>query len=336
MLHAGWKESEAVFTDALSKLLTSGPASSASSKAQQDSRQQAASRRMLASSTHTINQPDAAAKLLQQAEQDQSGQHNVHSMADSNQQAQHSIHGIVAIPADLPPAAGWNLTDQLPAASAPGSCPAADDTTVCTDEHQPAWEVPTWQQHSDVSSPNVQLELQQCQLLNASICAPSVQMTKEGKRIIVVVYNSLAWERATEPVRVPVSMPSDVTTHWLVTGVLLGSHSKPSCWQFYKCYQYARKPYTKIPSVGCYYIQIKCVKAPHALLSGHSYLVAQIDNTMACCAGPDGKPVQAQVVPVSNTTKELQDLMQAEGIVPNLEAAAAHELVFLAHLPPLG
>lgn len=150
----------------------------------------------------------------------------MHSMADSNRQAQHSMHGIVAVPADLPRAAGWNLPDQLLAASAPGSCLAADDTMVCRDEHQPAWEVPTWQQPSDVSSPNLQLELQQCQLLNASICAPSVQMTKQGKRIIVVVYNSLAWERATEPVRVPVSMPSDVTTHWLVTGMLLGSEQQ--------------------------------------------------------------------------------------------------------------
>ena len=65
--------------------------------------------------------------------------------------------------------------------------------------------------------------------------------------------------------------------------------------------------------------------------------VAQCSEiAVACCAGPDGKPVQAQVVPVSNTTKELQDLMQAEGIVPNLEAAAAHALVFLAHVLPLG
>lgn len=76
--------------------------------------------------------------------------------------------------------------------------------------------------------------------------------------------------------------------------------------------------------------------APASKAFDFEWLAQRFDNTMACCAGPDGKPVQAQVVPVSNTTKELQDLMQAEGIVPNLEAAAAYELVFLAHLPPLG
>lgn len=53
-------------------------------------------------------------------------------------------------------------------------------------------------------------------------------------------------------------------------------------------------------------------------------------------AGPDGKPVEAQVVPVSSSTHKLQSLLQEEGIVPDLEAAATHELVFLARLPPLG
>lgn len=53
-------------------------------------------------------------------------------------------------------------------------------------------------------------------------------------------------------------------------------------------------------------------------------------------AGPDGKPVQAQIVPVSNSTKHLQELMLAEGVVADLEHAATHELDFLAHLPPLG
>lgn len=69
-------------------------------------------------------------------------------------------------------------------------------------------------------------------------------------------------------------------------------------------------------------------KEPHLTLVSHR---------AACCnVGPDGKAVQAQVVPVSNSTRKLQRLMQAEGVVADLDAAAAHELVFLAHLPPLG
>lgn len=221
---AGWTESEKVFTDALQKLLTSSSASSGPAEAAYNTRQQAASRRLLAASTHTSSQASTAASMLQQPSLNQAEQHSMHSadlQASSDQTEKHSTDSMVITPTDLPSADSFNSTEQRSAASAPGSCLAADSTSVCRDEHQPAWEAPDWEQHSRTSFSNPGLELQQCQLLNASMCAASVQMTKEGKRTLVVVYNSLAWERATEPVRVPVSMPSDVTTHWLVTGVPL-------------------------------------------------------------------------------------------------------------------
>lgn len=219
---AGWKESEAVFTDALAKLLTSGPASSASSKAEQSSRQQPASRRMLAAPLHTNRQADLAADMLQQADSNQLERHSMHSMphqSKSNLQTQHSMNSTVAVPAELPLAAVSNLNNQTPAAFPAGSCLAVDSTAVCRDVHQPAFQVADWDEQRPEASAKPKLQLQQCQLLNSSICSPSVQLSKEGKRFMVVVYNSLAWDRPTEPVRVPVSMPADTTTHWLVTGM---------------------------------------------------------------------------------------------------------------------
>ena len=53
-------------------------------------------------------------------------------------------------------------------------------------------------------------------------------------------------------------------------------------------------------------------------------------------ADADGEPVKAQIVPVSNATADLQAAMLAAGILPSMRAAASHELVFIAHVPPLG
>ena len=41
-------------------------------------------------------------------------------------------------------------------------------------------------------------------------------------------------------------------------------------------------------------------------------------------------------MPVSQSTKDLQSSMAQESLLPNLHNAAQHELVFLAHLPPVG
>lgn len=57
---------------------------------------------------------------------------------------------------------------------------------------------------------------------------------------------------------------------------------------------------------------------------------------MCLCVGPDGKAVTSQLVPLSQSTKELQSTMAKEGLLPGLADAAEHELVFLAHLPPVG
>ena len=53
-------------------------------------------------------------------------------------------------------------------------------------------------------------------------------------------------------------------------------------------------------------------------------------------ADADGKHVKAQLVPVSNATADLQAAMLAADILPSARPAASHELVFIAHVPPLG
>ena len=59
--------------------------------------------------------------------------------------------------------------------------------------------------------------LQQCRLLNASICAASISMSGRRKAFQVVLYNPLAWGRPTEPIRVPVG-PGAEDAGWTVTG----------------------------------------------------------------------------------------------------------------------
>ena len=59
--------------------------------------------------------------------------------------------------------------------------------------------------------------LQQCRLLNASICEASISLSGRRKAFQVVLYNPLAWERPTEPIRVPVG-PGAEDAGWTVTG----------------------------------------------------------------------------------------------------------------------
>ena len=217
----GWKESEKVFTDALAKLLTAGPATSSQPNSTQSSSQQAPARRMLASRAQSGHHEVPSASHLLQWESSQQAQHSMHSMltnSNKGQQGDHSMHSMAASAEGLPAfSSSPAVSHQLPADSPHGLCEAADDlTSVCRDEHQPAWQSHAWE---SLEASDTDLSLQQCQLLNASICVPSVTLTKKGTRLLVAVYNSLAWERPTEPVRVPVSIQPGVTTHFLVAGM---------------------------------------------------------------------------------------------------------------------
>ena len=210
-----------MFTEALAKLLTARPATSPQPNSTQFHSQPAPGRRILASKAQSGHRGTPhTSQLLQQVGSSQQAQHSTHSMvmltgSNSSQQDDHSMaasaEGLPASPSG--PAGPHQLAADAPA----GHCSAADDaTSVCRDEHQPAWQAHAWE---SLEASDTDLNLQQCQLLNASICAPSVTMTKKGTRLLVAVYNSLAWDRPTEPVRVPVSIQSGVTTHFLVAGM---------------------------------------------------------------------------------------------------------------------
>lgn len=96
-------------------------------------------------------------------------------------------------------------------------CQAGGDvSTVCVDTAQPVLAPQPWEQEEEGSGQG--LTLKQCQLLNASVCELSVRMSKEGKGFLVVVYNALAWQRATEPIKVPLDITAGSAAHWEVTG----------------------------------------------------------------------------------------------------------------------
>lgn len=103
------------------------------------------------------------------------------------------------------------------------TCQAEEATTVCADKMQPVMMPQAWETEEE-DRPTDGLTLQQCQLLNASVCEPSVQMSKQGKGFMVVVYNALAWERSTEPIRIPLDVTADSAAHWVVTGQPLLAH----------------------------------------------------------------------------------------------------------------
>lgn len=54
-----------------------------------------------------------------------------------------------------------------------------------------------------------------CHLLNASVCHPTVEMSRLGHSILVAMYNPLGWPR-TQGVRVPID--TNFTSNWTVTG----------------------------------------------------------------------------------------------------------------------
>lgn len=61
-----------------------------------------------------------------------------------------------------------------------------------------------------------------CPFLNASVCHPTMEMSRLGHSIVVAVYNPLAWPR-TEGVRVPLDL--SFTSQWTV----VSKHHHPLC-----------------------------------------------------------------------------------------------------------
>ena len=59
-------------------------------------------------------------------------------------------------------------------------------------------------------------------------------------------------------------------------------------------------------------------------------------SLLCCGSDASGETVQSQLLPVSNATMDLQNIMQQADILDNLTAAASFELAFIAAVPPLG
>ena len=53
-------------------------------------------------------------------------------------------------------------------------------------------------------------------------------------------------------------------------------------------------------------------------------------------AGPGGKEVSSQLLPVSNATRELQATMLRTNLSKSADVAASAELAFIASVPPVG
>ena len=223
---AGWKESQKVFTDALAELISAGSSADAATEAIQHLQRPAGTRRMLATPQHHDTSYPAA--------QSSSSATQANLNPDSIQSTAGSAHALESVSNTLDTAARLAENADLSstahvlgaeAASAVSSaqnesqldtCQTDAVSSVCVDKDQPVLAPQAWQQEKEELAPA--LKLQQCQLLNASVCEPTVQASKEGKGFMVAVYNALAWERATEPIRVPLDVSAASAASWVVTG----------------------------------------------------------------------------------------------------------------------
>lgn len=284
-LARGWKESQKVFTDALAQTVTAdSSAYSDAEEASQHLHMQPGNRRLLATAPHSTGSAQASAQQAPESILERPGltEDTQHSTAGSagallNPNAEMVVMQGTADSAHTAQevnSAGMSSENsqepQLIAsdsqADAGNTCTADSEVSmICADKDQPVLAPQPWEQKEEGS--NQRLRLQQCQLLNASVCEPSVQMSKQGQGFMVVVYNALAWERATEPIRVPLHITAEA--QWVVTD-------------------------------------------------------------------PDGQAVESQLVPLAQSSQDLQSTMVKEGLLPSLDDAAQDELVFLAHLPPVG
>ncbi|KAL3162416.1 hypothetical protein ABBQ32_010087 [Trebouxia sp. C0010 RCD-2024] len=276
-LARGWKESQKVFTDALTDLITADSSAFTTTEADAHLLQAAGTRRMLANPQHrdpSYLAAQSASSALQSnldvastagTTHSLSSLSNTHDIGEAARLAEPnhtSSNGHAFVAGD---SAGVNSTQ---IESQADTCLAGDAvSTICVDRNQPVLAPQPWEQVDQVAAHG--LKLQQCQLLNASVCEPSVQMSKQGRGFMLAVYNALGWDRASEPIRVPLDVTAASAAVWVVTD-------------------------------------------------------------------PDGKAVESQLVPVSQSTKELQGLMAKEGLLSGLDNTAQHELVFLSHLPPVG
>lgn len=225
---AGWKESQKIFTDALADLIMAGSSASKATESDAHLHQPAGARRMLATPQHrdpSYQATQSASSTIQLSLSKASGHStagtihglgsifNTLNVAESARLAEHPHLPSIAQDSVADDAA---RVDSVQQGSRSDTCPADAVSTVCGDSDQPVLAPQPWEKTDQVGAHG--LRLQQCQLLNASVCEPSVQMSKEGRGFMVAVYNALAWNRASEPIRVPLDVSVASAATWLVTG----------------------------------------------------------------------------------------------------------------------
>lgn len=229
LLYAGWKESQKVFTDALAKSITADSSAYAGAEAKQRLQRPAGTRRMLATPQH--HDPGyPAAQSASSTTQSNLNAHGSQSTAgpahasESNSNTHDTTErtaedAVFSSIAHALIAEADSAVDSEQTANQLDTCQADTVSTICADKDQPVLAPQAWEQEEEEAAPG--LKLQQCQLLNASVCEPSVQMSREGQGFMVAVYNALAWERATEPIRVPLNVTAASAATWVVTGQCL-------------------------------------------------------------------------------------------------------------------
>ena len=171
--------------------------------------------------------------------------------------------------------------------------------------------------------------LQTCALLNASVCGPSVALTRAGRGVGVTIYNPLAWPRA-EGVRVPVSL--ETVADWAVTGARRCPESDVREAEGLTAGAERSLTMKHVASWSCLWPRQTIL---HPATLAHS----QLSNCQgALCAPADdrGAPVPSQLLLASRSTLALQVALAAANALLDPAAAGAHELAFVATLPPLG
>lgn len=215
-----------MFTDALTDLITADSSAFTTTEADAHLLQAAGTRRMLANPQHrdpSYLAAQSASSALQSnldvastagTTHSLSSLSNTHDIGEAARLAEPnhtSSNGHAFVAGD---SAGVNSTQ---IESQADTCLAGDAvSTICVDRNQPVLAPQPWEQVDQVAAHG--LKLQQCQLLNASVCEPSVQMSKQGRGFMLAVYNALGWDRASEPIRVPLDVTAASAAVWVVTG----------------------------------------------------------------------------------------------------------------------
>lgn len=172
-----------------------------------------------------------------------------------------------------------------------------------------------------------------CNYANATICEPSVRLSREGRSIRVVVYNPVAWT-VRAPLRVAVS--THTSCEWIVQGlrvvqgewsgmpwackvVVLPLEDLRGCgMSLWTCFKHLQQAWCGIRALRS-----------HTHDPPHPHPCSRLSIT-----GPNNETLPSQTVSVDATTRRLQHLLHETNA--SSEAAGDAEVAWVADLQPLG